>query len=242
MRRTISNALLAAVLIAASAIPSGFASTVQPGNAPPPPTWNEYWHARGVNPPPPRDFLEGMFGGTIQNLTGGKLSDATVRKWVLADQRRGRGDQWGGEHLRLDVVNAGVFGPAGLNGTDQYVERELARGVERVENDGAAEIVTAAVISVPKTLVAENRGVGLTEYVIVLVFRATGKGGLRVFRDGRTEQVPPPKKTGELWWQLDTGAFIADPTVGPLWYQLRGWTCVPNDGSVTGKLCGLVKP
>jgi hypothetical protein len=43
-------------------------------------------------------------------------------------------------------------------------------------------------------------------------------------------------------WQLDTGTFVADRTVGPLWYQLRGWKCTPGDGTVTGGLCGLLKP
>jgi hypothetical protein len=242
VRKPVSNILLAGMLALSVAGSSAFASTVQSKATPAPPAWNDYWDAHGVNPPPPRNFLEGSFDGTIQNLTGGRLSDAKVRKWVLADLRRGRGDQWGGYQLRLDIVNAGVFGPPGLNGTDQYIERELARGVKRIEPEGGVDVVTAAVVFVPETLRANNPDAGFTEYVIVLVYRATAKGGTRVFRDGHSEPIPAPENPRELRWQLDTGAFVADPTVGPLWYQLRGWSCAPNDGSATGSLCGLVKP
>jgi hypothetical protein len=77
-------------------------------------TWQDFWHSIKVSPPPPRDFLDGKYTGEILNLAGGKLSDATVRKWVLADLRRGRGDSWALNQLRLDVANAGIFGPPGL--------------------------------------------------------------------------------------------------------------------------------
>jgi hypothetical protein len=46
-----------------------------------------------------------------------------------------------------------------------------------------------------------------------------------------------------MWWQLDTGHFFEHPTLGPLWYQKKGWSCLPEDDiTPVGRLCGRVKP
>jgi hypothetical protein len=239
MKKLLSCSSIAALV----AVLSGFSSVPRKETAAQAPlTWNEYWVAHGVNKPPPRNFLEAKFNGTIQNLSNGKLSDTTARRWALADLRRGRGDLWAAEHLRLDIVNAGVLGPPGLNGTGAHIESELAKGVVRLETGGALEIVTVAVIDVEEILGKSAPKADVPKFMCVFVYRATGKGTKRTFKDGRVEAIEAHAKAGDLSWQVDTGWFFDDPALGPLWYQEHGWACVPNDGSVTGKICGMVKP
>ena len=235
--------LLHVVAATFTAAPLAWSSVSQPDAAPQPvPNWDAYWLERGVRPPPPRNFLEGEFNGKLLNLTEGRLSDATVRMWVLADLRRGRGDSWATCQLRLDITNADVFGPPGLNGTGAGVERALERGAVSIDAEPTFETVAAAVVTVSKQLQADHPELGLTDYVVVLMNRSTGKPTSLVFTDGHKEPFGAARDAGELRWQLDTGAYVADRTVGGLWYQLRGWACKPDDGSVTGELCGLLKP
>jgi hypothetical protein len=204
--------------------------------------WEEFWTLRGVAPPPPRDFLEGGFNGRILNLTDGRLSDHLAQQWALGDLRRGRGDLWATYQLRSDIVNADVFGPPGLNGSGQGIEFLRGKGVVHIDAADKFETIAIAVVSVSKAQQAKEPGSGLTDYVIVLLNRSTGKSGTFVHGDGHREEAPSGGAQGALSWQLDTGDFRPDPIIGPLWYQLRGWTCRPNDGSVAGEICGKLQP
>ena len=217
-----------------------FACWPAPASEPGSQDWREFWLSVNVEPVPPRDFLDVEFNGRIDNLTGGRISDETARQWVLADVRRSMGDLYASHHLRVDIANAGVFGPPGLNGTSDGIEEMRDKGIERVEAPMMAEIAAAAVIAVPKELQAKEPEAGLTDFVIVLLFRPKTAEAVLVYGDGRRE-VFASSKEKELRWQLDTGRFIEYPAVGPIWYQERGWSCRPDD-SVVGTLCGLVKP
>jgi hypothetical protein len=202
--------------------------------------WKAYWSSVGVTPPPPKDFLDVNFHGRIDNFTNGQISDETARKWVLANLRRGTGDGYAAMNLREDIANAGVFGPPGLNGTDRSIRAMRDKGVERIESSSTPNIVAVAVISIPKDVQADNPHAGLTDYVIVLLYRSTPDQATLVYRDGRRE-VLESKSEGELHWQLDTGHYFEHATLGPLWYQKNGWSCQPDD-TLIGKLCGRVKP
>jgi hypothetical protein len=202
--------------------------------------WAEFWRARSVSPPPPRSFLNDEWKpARVLNLTHGALSDDVARKWILADLRRGTGDAWAANHLRLDIVNADVLGPPGLNGTDQLIVHERAAGAVEVRCRRGS-VAAAGVISVPSE--TRSQIPELTEFVIVLVFRATGEPCTRVLSNGNTETLPVPHSKGELTWQLDTGDFRDDPVIGPLWYQARGWSCKPDGSGELGPLCRLVQP
>lgn len=206
-------------------------------------TWEAFWRSVKVYPPPPRDFLEGTYSGKISNLTQGKLDDQTVRAWVLADLRRGRGDSYSLLTLRRDIADAGIFGPPGLNGTSDAIASERAKGVVMLELEHDNEVVAAAVVWVPPDERKKYADVGLSEYVIVLKYlpkQSTGSAD-RVFADGRREPLvlTPPSKAPH--WQIDIGHFVAHPVLGPLWYQKLGFSCRPNDGSVTGHYCGLLE-
>lgn len=178
----------------------------------------------------------------VINQTAGALDDDTARRWVAADLRRGRADGWASNHLRLDVANAGVFGPPGLNGTARGIEGSLAAGAVEIRCAFPGEVVAAAVVAVPRDLQALTpRWVGLTDFVIVLKIRAGDRHCERILRDGRREPVRSLHVVGELSWQLDTGQFRDDPVVGQLWYQARGWSCRPDQETITGRLCGVVE-
>jgi len=230
----LSVCMLAALICVVSA-----ASDLKPVPAKPA-GWNAYWASVKVDPPPPKNFLDVSFSGRIDNLTNGQISDETARKWVLADLRRGMGDTYAGQNLRDDIANANIFGPPGLNGTDRGIQSLRAKGIERIEAPTLPDVVAAAVISVPKQVQAENPGAGLTDYVIVLLFRSNLGKATAIYRDGRRE-VMEYKSAEEFRWQLDTGHFFQHATLGPLWYQRNGWPCRPDD-TVVGKLCGRVKP
>src|SRR5262249_21300922 len=145
-------------------------------------------------------------------------ADDVARRWILADLRRGNADAWAAHHMRVDIVNAGVLGPPGLNGTDRSIAAGLARGTVAT-NCPSPLIDAAAVIDVPKSLQQQVAWARLTDFVIVLVFRATGIPCRRTLSDGTSEELPLRRQRGELMWQLDTGEFRDDPVIGPIWYQ-----------------------
>jgi hypothetical protein len=200
-------------------------------------TWKAFWASVHVEPAPPRNFLAVEFDGRVDNLTNGKLSDETARKWVVADLRRGRGDSYAGHQLRDDIANAGIFGPPGLNGTDAMIRTYRERKVDHIESPWTPKVIAAAVIAVPKQA---QDSLALTDYVIVLMYRMQPGPMTLVYRDGRRELLANNRQD-QLYWQLDTGHFFRHPTLGPLWYQEMGWSCVP-DSTALGKYCGLVKP
>jgi hypothetical protein len=205
-----------------------------------PATWEALWTSVKVDPPPPGNFLDVSFDGRIDNFTNGQISDTVARKWVFADLRRGTADTYAAMNLREDIANANIFGPPGLNGTGPAIRAMRANGVERIEGPDKPDIIAAAVIAVPQPMTAEQREAGLTNYVIVLLYRSTRGKTTMIYRDGRHE-ASEGGRDGELHWQLDTGHFFEHPTLGPLWYQKNGWSCRPDDTAV-GQLCGRVKP
>ena len=119
---------------------------------------------------------------------------------------------------------------------------EAALGsVEIAYSEPNSKLVRAAVISVPKYLQANSGSFGLTDFVIVQMFEATGHRGIRVLKDG-SRQPLGGRSRGELSWQLDTGSFRDDPVLGPIWYQARGWSCQPSEDGFMGQLCGFQRP
>jgi hypothetical protein len=114
------------------------------------------------------------------------------------------------------------------------------QGVERLEAPTMPDVIAAAVISIQQPMQAEQLAAGLTDYVIVLLYRSKPGKTAVIYRDGRRE-VSEIKSNGELHWQLDTGHFFEHPTLGPLWYQKNGWSCEPDDPGM-GRLCSRVKP
>lgn len=226
--------------------PSPQVVAAQPTPAAPAPaaTWDDFWRAHGVSPAPPRDFLDSPEAPPpeLLNLTDGAVTDETVNRWVAADIRRGRGDGWAQTHLRLDVANADVLGPPGLNGTGASIEKLRATGLVEIVPRSRSVVVAAAVVAISKDLQRQSPRTGLTDFVVVQVFRSGEGGAERVFADGRREVIPPRKPAGQLSWQLDTGEFRDNAAVGPLWYQARGYSCHPGGPYATDQICGLVHP
>ena len=203
-------------------------------------SWRDFWLSVNVEPAPPKNFLDAEFKGRIDNLTHGQISDATARKWVLADMRRALGDLYASQNLRDDIANAGIFGPPGLNGTADLIEDLRLAGVDRIDAPLMAEYIAAAVIPVSQEIQRKNPDAGLTDYVIVLLYRPRAADGVTIYTNGQREPIATSSDRDPRW-QIDTGYFVEHPVLGPLWYQERGWTCRP-DSSVVGQLCGLVKP
>lgn len=175
------------------------------------------------------------------NLTNGALADDVVRRWIVADLRRGNGDAWAANHLRIDIVNAGVLGPPGLNGTDRSIERHRAAGALEVQCQ-RGQIAAAGVIAVAKETQTQMPWAGLTDFVIVQVYESTGEPCTRVMTDGTSQPLSVRRTKGALGWQLDTGEFRDDPVIGPLWYQARGWSCAMDGSGELDRICGLVQP
>jgi hypothetical protein len=204
--------------------------------------WDGFWRARSVSPAPPRTMLDD--GGQLPeifNLTHGLIDDDVARRWILADIRRGNADAWAAHHLRLDVVNAGVLGPPGLNGSDRSIVAEKAAGSVEISCT-ASTIVAAGVIDVSKAVQQQIAWAELTDFVIVQVFRASGVPCKRTRSDGTTDDLPTRRRAGDLLWQLDTGAFRDDPIIGPVWYQARGWACAMDGSGELDEICALVRP
>jgi hypothetical protein len=252
----ISVACTALILVGCAAKPT--AEPTKPAVAPAPPStapigaggladaaWEEYWQRHAVSPPPPRDFLDTLPPSLPQlmNLTGGALSDREVTRWLLGDMRRLNGDTWASRHLRMDIVNANVFGPPGLNGTEVGINQRRAEGVIEVQGPPATEGIAAmAVVAVPPELHKLDVNNQIGRYVIVTVYRLTAPRSVRIMADGRREPLTTQRPVGALSWQLDTGEFIDDPVIGPLWYQAHGWSCDPAGPTPLEALCGLVRP
>jgi hypothetical protein len=205
-------------------------------------TWDEFWLAHHVQPSPPKGFL-----GTpprdfqVLNLTSGAIDDATARRWAGANWRRGQGDRWAGCNLRLDLINSGILGPPGLNGTGQFVEAELANGTKSVSCNPNADTVKLAVIAVTDEMKRRHAAAHLTPYVIVGIARINGTTVTRIRADGTRETVPTRLKKGEFIWQLDTGQIRDHPVIGQLWYQANGFSCRADGSTPLDDICGLVK-
>lgn len=228
--------ILALAVFAGCTAPLCGRQVCPPGN---PASWDGFWHDKGVSPAPPFDFLDRSRAKTpvILNRTEGALDDDTVRRWLCGERRRGEGSAWAQQHLRLDLVNAGVLGPVGLNGLDQAIDRERAGGAVEMRCP-PNEVVTAAVVSVSRELQQQNPELKLGDFVIVQIAKASDLGCERIFRDGHREQIKPVRAAGTLLREVDTGHFRSDAAVGPIWYQEQGWSCWPGDTSVVGQLCG----
>lgn len=224
------------------------------GHAPPRPSpapaqpamdarWDGFWRAHGVSPAPPPGFLESSEPlPEIVNLTDGALDDETVRRWIVADLRRGRGDNWSLCHLRFDVANADVFGPPGLNGTTRAISEQVDKGVVALACAAKSVDEAIAVVAVPQAVQRQIPRAFLTDFVIVTRRRSTGLEDQRTFFDGRREPIPRRHAPGTLTWQLDTGDLREDPIVGPLWYQAHGWGCDIDGRSELDGICGLLAP
>jgi len=222
---------LSVLLVAMSSITNTFAAD----------DWDSFWRSVKVSPAPSRDFLEGQDDVVVRNLTVGRLSDDTAKAWVLADLRRSRGDNYSLYNLRRDIADAGIFGPPGLNGTSEEIDRLRGQGIEKFTGDLSIDVVTAAVVWVSPQQRREHPDIGLTEYVIVLLYRMPPGRRAKQYADGRSEPFALADAI-QLRWQLDSGHFFEHPALGPLWYQHRGWTCVPHDGTLTGEICGRLRP
>ena len=202
--------------------------------------WDAFWKSVKVSPAPPRDFIEGRSLARVQNLTVGRISDETARTWVLADLRRGLGDTWASYNLRRDVADADVFGPPGLISTSAGIDQMRAKGIVRIIAPDL-DWVAGGVMWVSPQVLKEHPEARLTEYVIVLAYRRPVGKGTTFYKDGRVEVATNPVAS-EVRYQIDSGRFYVHPTLGPLWYQTKGWTCLPNDGTVVGEICGRLKP
>jgi hypothetical protein len=207
-------------------------------------TWTAFWQSKGVAPAPPRDFLE--YPGPapeVLNLTNGAISDETASRWVAADLRRGKGDEWAMCHLRLDVANAGILGPRGLNGTDEAINEERVRGAVGLDCSVTRSVVDrVAVVAIPEATRRRIPEARLTDFVIVQRSKATGRDGERIFADGHRERVQSRVASNQPRWQLDAGEFREDPVVGPLWYQAEGWSCRIDGTTRLDEICRLVQP
>jgi hypothetical protein len=76
--------------------------------------------------------------------------------------------------MRLDLINADVLGPPGLNGSSRFVEAERDKGVVELRFPPTSKVVAAGVLAVSKDLRLKYPGAGLTDYVLVLVYRSSG--------------------------------------------------------------------
>jgi hypothetical protein len=240
--RTAATLWVTFVYVACAPAPVGSRSTAaqQTGIAPPLSAWDSYWLSRQVSPPPPKAMFDPLPAQVrVQNLTNGAITDETATHWVIADIRRANAEIWAYRHLRADIYNANVLGPPGLNShAIEGMNRERANGTVELVGTVSTAPVAAAVVAVPQRTADD----GLSDFVIVQVFRADGRGRERITSDGHRERIASSKQAGELWWQLDAGEFRDDPIVGPLWYQAHGWKCLPGASDVASRICALVQP
>jgi hypothetical protein len=231
-----------ALLVLAAALGCRARSSGPDGGVPVGGAWDDFWRARKVSPPPPRKFLDAESPAPlILNLTNGLLPDDVARKWVMADLRSGRGASWAGDHLRLDVVNADVFGSQGLDGTSEAIARERAKGALEVSCP-ADTVLAAAVVAASRDMRRRVAWAGLTNFVIIQTVEASGEPCKRTLAGGKTEAIPAPRAHGELSWRLDTGELRDDPVVGPLWYQARRWSCKLDGTGALDEICSLLQP
>lgn len=178
--------------------------------------WSAFWQARDVTPPPPLTVFDPVPTPAqlvVRNLTRGAIDDATASRWMLGDIRRDNADAWAKRHLRLDVANAGVLGPPGLNGTGREIVELQAKGVGQADGPSPLPVV-AAVVAIPR----EARRAMHSDYAIVLAFQIDGA----------------------LRWGLDVGVYREDPIIGGIWYQVRRWSCRPAGSSTIDHLCAQV--
>ncbi|HEV7608482.1 MAG TPA: hypothetical protein VGO61_14150 [Steroidobacteraceae bacterium] len=237
MKKIRMLALIACGIAASASIASTGTSESKPQS------WDAFWRAHNVNPPPPRNFMGSLPANLkVLNMTNGAIDDAAARRWAEAALRRGQADRWAECNLRLDLVNSGVLGPPGLNGTGQFVENELANGTKSLSCNPSADVEKIAVIHVTEDMRRKHPDAHLTPYVIVFMSRVNGSVGTRTRSDGSQESLPTRLKKGEMAWQLDIGQIRDNPAIGQLWYQANGFGCRADGSTPLDDICALVKP
>jgi hypothetical protein len=109
--------------------------------------------------------VAGQWSWGIGTRVGGRSAGALGR--IVGEARyleTWQAGSWAVTHMRLDLINADVLGPPGLNGSSRFVETERVKGVVEQRFPPTSKVVAAGVLAVSKDLQLKYPGAGLTVY------------------------------------------------------------------------------
>jgi hypothetical protein len=179
------------------ALPSG-PTTVAPGE-----TLAAFWARLRVTPAPPADFLDAYAGIALPSTSP-----------VVAAAVRGlAGRDWALDHLRLDLVDAGVLGAVGLSGADASVTEATSRGITSLSSS-LSSVTAAKVVDVPAAQVSS-----LDTTIVVL--RVSYGPTVGTYADGTSATAPPdPAKAIAI-----AGHLVTDRLLGTFLYETQTVDC-----------------
>ncbi|MFN2465222.1 MAG: hypothetical protein ABR598_03035 [Candidatus Dormibacteria bacterium] len=197
----------------------------------------EQWRALGTDLVPPTGYLQNLdFKAEVVNHSGGKVDDATARRWAEALEREYQWDKWVGDNLqqgllkklgRLDAkTQAAVFG-------DDYANIHKARdagGHLTVVFGSRSRFTLVPVSTELKDTLTQTYGylAPLPDWAF-LVDQAGSANVTLAYPDGRRETLSDlaPSYRDRI---LVAGSFQDYPgTLGPIWVLSTYLSCTSND-------------
>ncbi len=176
-----------------------------------------FWARRGVRPPPPAGFLD-AYAGLKQPAS----------PYVRAAVRELAGETYATDHLRLDLVDAGVLGTPGLSGDQASIAQAQAAGLSSTTTT-LRSVLASAVVTVP------SQDSALGTYVVALRLQYGPFVGH--YADGTSRTLPA---TGPTSVAL-AGRLVTTPLLGTFLYVTSEVDCPSAaKGSVSATACSAL--
>ena len=235
-RGRVYGVLLGAVFVAAC---TGSGTAVKPQTTPSPahrsprpidqvpPAEAQPWRDLGATIVPPDGFLKDVrvpSSTTVLNHTGGKVDDATARKWAEAMVRTTAWEAWGIANLQPDFFTP-ALGPNGAR-SDAFAEDERlvrsgldARGSLAVTPERGIHVNQMTLVAVPQSVQDQIPSAGAVPAGFAWVERQVGPADVALHKpDGTVQSLfhlgPNDQITG-----ITGGNFQdANLSLGPTWY------------------------
>jgi hypothetical protein len=202
-----------------------------------PPDVSQAWGDIGATIAPPTGYLQNIdFKAEVVNHSGGKVDDATARKWAEALEREYQWDKWVDENLQPEVLKR--LGRKDAM-TQQSVFGDDYSGIHKAQ-DAKGKLKVALPTRVRYTLVPVTQEVKSTlsqtyQYVApipdwALIVDVAGPAGATLtYPDGRTDSL------SDFPTSFRDRAFIAGEfesypmTLGSIWVASTYLSCAKND-------------
>lgn len=234
--------LSAVLLLAACSGQGGPTSQATPTVAPSPSPsgvtqqkWDLFWGGMGLNTSPPRNVatLYPRQYPALQNLTGGKVSDADAQKWLGGFKRTDAIDRWLHENLQSQPLMNGVIssrrGAPQIYTTDRdQISNLRAAGAVGMQYVTVSTFAAIGLAVVPDNLQGPNAGTQLSAPLGPYAFIAKVQGPQRtdtVYANGTHQQQAGGLATGQSFTGIESGTFVEDPVLGPIWQQASVYGC-----------------
>ena len=200
------------------------------------------WQQKGATAAPPASVVNVTLAGvSVENQTGGQVSDADARAWALAIRRTFSYAAWA-----VAAMQPGFLAHSGLSDAPERVFASNLVAIGRAQAAGAPQVAVTPITirslvlrSVPAPLRGTFTSGGFTWAPYAFYVAELGPYSATVTdRQGRTLAVDGPIATGAGAAELVGGRLSDDPVLGSVWVAGSDWDCsTAGSRAAFGSLC-----